>query len=138
VTVDAHRIRLRGPWECQPLSRTDGGPVPGPLRMSLPSRWDEGGLRDFAGRVRFTRRFGLPTNLDASEQVWLLFEGIEGAAVVTLNGVRLGVHEVANEPFEFDITRLLRPRNELQVEVESPNPRGGLWGEVALEIRRTT
>jgi beta-glucuronidase len=104
--------------------------------MSLPCRWDEGGLEGFAGRVRFTRRFGLPTNLDSTEQVWLTFAGVEGAAAVTLNGERLGVHDAAHEPFAFEITRLLRPRNELRVEVESPSTRGGICGEVTLEIRR--
>lgn len=132
--MEPHRIRLRGPWECQALSRAGGGAVPGPMRMTLPCRWDEGGLPDFAGLVRFTRRFGLPTNLDPTEQVWLVFEGVDASARVTLNANLLGVHAGA-EPFEFEITRLLQPRNELQVEVESPSSRGGLWGEVALEIR---
>ena len=36
-----HRIRLRGPWDCEPLSGAAG-----PLRMNLPCRWAEGGLRD--------------------------------------------------------------------------------------------
>src|SRR5207253_1304924 len=39
------------------------------------------------------------------------------------------------EPFEFDVTQILKPRNELVVEVESPTPSGGLWGEVVLEVR---
>jgi hypothetical protein len=52
-----------------------------------------------------------------------------------LNGSLLGRHEGADEPFEFEVTNLLRDRNELIVEVESPTGDGGLWGEVALEIR---
>jgi len=35
---------------------------------------------------------------------------------------------------EFEITRLLRDRNELRVEVKGPET-GGLSGEIALEIR---
>jgi hypothetical protein len=38
---------------------------------------------------------------------------------------------------EFEVTSLLRPRNELVVEVEGTSEQGGLWGEVALEIRCT-
>jgi beta-galactosidase/beta-glucuronidase len=133
--VEPHRIRLRGPWDCQPLSRIGGGTLPGPLRMALPCRWDEGGLADFAGHVRFTRRFGLPTNLDATEQVWLVFQGVDETASVTLNGTLLGTHENADEPFAFAVTPLLKARNDLQVDVECSNTRGGLWGEVALEIR---
>src|SRR5262245_97069 len=64
-----HRIRLRGPWECQPLA-PDGPP---PRRVTLPCRWADGGLGDFRGPVRFRRRFGYPGRLDAHERVWLTF-----------------------------------------------------------------
>ena len=49
-----HRIRLRGPWECEPLARAEGAdmPLPPPCRMTMPCRWSAGGLAEFAGRVR--------------------------------------------------------------------------------------
>jgi beta-galactosidase/beta-glucuronidase len=103
--------------------------------MTMPCRWSEGGLPDFAGRVRFRRRFGYPGRIDANERVWLTFAGAASVADVSLNGRFLGRHEGADEPFEFEVTSLLRDRNELIVEVESPTGDGGLWGEVALEIR---
>src|SRR5262249_45018711 len=140
-----HRIRLRGPWECEPLARAVAGAdgrirtateaLPPPRRMVLPCRWGDGGLPDFAGRVRFCRRFGLPRQLDPHERVWLTFAGVDGVARVSLNGHFLGQPERAAEPFEFEITGLLRERNELLVDVEAPTDKGGLWGEVALEIR---
>jgi hypothetical protein len=127
--VYPHLIRLRGPWECEPLT---GDPPPAARRITLPCRWADGGLPGYAGQVRFRRRFGSPTNLDDTERVWLTFAGIEGSATVALNGQPL--------PFradgEYEITTLLRPRNELVVEIDGPET-GGLWGEVALEIRRT-
>ena len=135
-----HRIRLRGPWECEPLQRLplqSEIPLPAPLRMTMPCRWHEGGLTDFAGRARFTRRFGYPGQIDASERVWLTFAGVEGTAEVWLNDRRLGRHEGAAGPFEHEVTALLATRNRLVVEVEEAMGRGGLWGEVALEIRRT-
>jgi hypothetical protein len=132
-----HRIRLRGPWDYQPLVRTPptGGALPPGGRMSMPCRWDEGGLKDFAGRVRFVRRFGQPRQIDAHEHVWLTFDGVDGVAEVWLNGQFLGRHEGSAGPFEFEATELLRTRNELKVEVGADHPRGGLGGEVALEIR---
>jgi hypothetical protein len=137
-----HRIRLRGPWDCEPLRRasakdTAQAPLPAPRRMTMPCRWREGGLADFAGRVRFTRRFGYPGRIDAGERVWLTFAGVEGSAEVWLNDCPLGRHEGVDGPFEHDVTRLLDTRNRLVVEVEEPTGYGGLWGEVALEIRRT-
>src|SRR5436309_4806058 len=124
-----HRIRLRGPWECEPLARAGVGPLPPPCRMTLPGRWGAGGLGDFAGRARFRRRFGYPGRIDAHERVWLTFAGVDAAADVRLNDHPLGRHAGAFEPFEFEVTALLRPRNDLVVEVESPG-NGGLWGEV--------
>src|SRR5262249_56850076 len=85
-------------------------------------------------RVRCRRRFGYPGRIDDYERVWLTFAGIEGAADVWLNGESLGRHAGA---CEFDVTRLLRQRNELVVDVAAPSDAGGLWGEVALEVRCT-
>jgi beta-mannosidase len=158
-----HRIRLRGPWECEPLAWTvigAGGridtlpdPVPPPCQMTMPCRWHDGGLKDFAGRVRFRRRFGYPGRIDPHERVWLTFAGVDYFAAVWLNGRELGTHRGAFIPFEYDVTALLQPRNELVVEVDCPAPdadtlvrpllprgwvrpgNGGLWGEVALEVR---
>ncbi|MCI0459802.1 MAG: hypothetical protein L0Z62_22865 [Gemmataceae bacterium] len=140
-----HRIRLRGPWECEPLAlvlpdggvEPVGGPLPPPRRMNLPCRWAEGGLPDFAGRVRFVRRFGYPGQIDSFERVWLTFAGVEGTAEVRLNAEFLGRHDGAAGPFEHEVTALLQTRNLLAVEVEELTGRGGLWGEVALEVRRT-
>src|SRR5262245_22574758 len=134
-----HRIRLRGPWQCEPLARAADQadlPLPPPCRMTLPCRWSEGGLGDFAGRVRFRRRFGYPGQIDSSERVWLTFAGAEAVADVWLNGHFLGRNTGPEKPFELEVTRLLQRRNELTVDVEGPVG-GGLWGEVAMEIRCT-
>ena len=142
-----HRIRLRGPWECEPLARqarrADGTiekldqPLPPKIRMTMPCHWNEGGLGDFTGRVRFVRHFGIPRQIDSHERVWLTFAGAHELAEVWLNGHFLGQHQGGQESFEFQVTSLLRERNALKVEVESHSSLGGLWGEVALEVRRT-
>ncbi len=136
MTRYPHRIRLRGPWDCEPLERQPLGDLPPPRRMTLPCRWADGGLPDFTGRVRFRRRFGCPGQIDDWERVWLTFEGAPDRAVVRLNGADLGEH-AGDGSFEFDATRLLRLRNELVVDVDGTAERGGLWGETALEVRCT-
>jgi hypothetical protein len=103
----------------------------------MPCCWHESGLADFAGRVRYRRRFGYPGRIDDVERVWLNFAGAGDSAAVTLNGVELGQIAQPGQPFEFEVTQLLRPRNELLVEITGVAPKAGLWGEVALEVRRT-
>src|SRR5437868_5256088 len=111
-----HRIRLRGPWECEPLKRMRLHPdgrvavldelVPSPCRMNMPCRWSEAGLKDFAGRVRFCRRFGIPRRIDPHERVWLTFAAADSLAEVRLNGQFLGQHQDPSLPFEFEVTAL--------------------------------
>src|SRR5579864_6240669 len=100
MTIYPHRIRLRGPWECEPLARfvarADGGMdtvtagLPVKRRVLMPCRWGAAALHDFAGQVRFRRRFGYPGRLDPHERVWLTFGGVDQSAQVTLNGQFLG------------------------------------------------
>lgn len=134
--VYPHRIRLRGPWDCEPLTSVNGT-VPPLSRVLMPCRWHETSLPNFTGRVRYRRRFGYPGRIDDVERVWLTFAGANDCADVTLNGVALGCCDKPSEPFEFEITRLLQARNEVVVEIAGTAPSAGLWGEVALEIRRT-
>src|SRR6266446_3772398 len=125
-----HLIRLRGPWEVEPVAQllrhADGrvarreGPVPPKFRMTLPGPWEASGLTAFAGRVRFRRRFGYPGRIDAHERVWLTFGGGTHAAEVWLNGVLLGRRDEGQGPFEYEITGLLKDRNELVVQVDAP------------------
>jgi hypothetical protein len=157
-----HRIRLRGPWECEPLARlarrADGTiekldqPLPPKIKVTMPCRWGEAGLGDFTGRVRFIRHFGLPRQIDPHERVWLTFAGAHEFAQVWLNERFLGRYPSplplspaagergggeGDEAFELDVTSLLQERNQLMIEVESYSALGGLGGEVALEVRRT-
>jgi hypothetical protein len=132
-----HRIRLRGPWECEPLlwlSDKAEQPLPPPCRIRMPCRWDEGGLAGFVGRARFRRSFGYPGRIDVHERVWLTLSGIGIAAEVRLNNHLLGRRSTA---CEFEVTSLLLPRNELVMEIEGPAEQGGWWGDVALMIRCT-
>jgi hypothetical protein len=114
-----HRIRLAGPWECDAVAD----------RVTIPCQ-----LRDVSRTVRFTRRFGYPGRIDDYERVWLTIAAVAGRARATLNGEPLDVCEA---PCEFEVTRRLRDRNLLQLDMEPVEGEAGLTGEVALEVRRT-
>jgi hypothetical protein len=89
--------------------------------------------------MRFRRRFGYPGRIDAHERVWLTFEGVAGEAEIRLNDHILDRRSTPEqkEAFEFDVTSQLQPRNELTVDVIGTGGQGGMWGEVALEVRCT-
>ena len=160
-----HRVRLHGPWQFEPVTRTavlgDGrieqrlGPVPLSGRVRIPVTSVGTTLDGFRGRVRWRRAFHWPRTLEAHERLWLAFDGVDYFADVALNQVPLGRHEGYFDPFEFDITGLIGRRNELVVAVDCPaeidvcRPRmirgtletraprfvGGLWRDVTLQVR---
>lgn len=84
-----HRIRLRGPWQCEPLD---------------------------AARRRHRRHFGYPGRIDDYERVWLTATGLTGHADVTLNSQPLGPAHPTG--FEYDITPLLQARNAVLIDVD--------------------
>ena len=125
-----HIIRLRDPWDCEPIGRQS-------RELGAPPA------------VRCTRRFNAPTNLDPDERVWLLCDAVETRAHFELNGHRLGTLEGHHPRPRLDLTDVLQPHNVLAIEIElSPldeqrghtawGPMGlpGGIGEVRLEIAR--
>lgn len=131
-------IDLNGVWRYQPLAWTtlhaDGtiseqvANLPPAGEMLLPMNWQKRGLESFDGRVRFTRTFVAPA-LSPSERAFLVFRGVDYFADVTLNEQRLGRHAGYFEPFEFEITDILRSgENQLQVDVDCPlEEPGAVW-----------
>jgi hypothetical protein len=125
-----HRIRLRGPWECQPLTGAENF---APCKIHLPCRLEETNLGDFAGPARFVRKFGYPGNIDADERIWLTFAGLAGPSTIILNGQTLGAAVPGD--VEFDVTSHLGRRNQLEILMAVVPRQGHLWAEVAMEIR---
>jgi len=135
-----HTIRLRGPWELTPLGSAaancemlPGGDPLGfageTITQQLPAAWDDV-LPGFRGTVRYMRRFGRPTNLEAHERVWLVVADVAGSPTIRLNGEHVS-------DISVDVTDRLLERNLLQIEVTQKDHTqpAGLLGEVRLEIR---
>jgi beta-galactosidase/beta-glucuronidase len=155
--MSVHRIHLKGPWEFEWLGPDSLSPSAGPARspgpedqlgaqhlagkhrVHMPATW-QSLFGDAPGRARFRRRFNQPTNLDADERVDIVFDGVSGAAEISLNGHSLGTVAGAAFSARFETTALLESANVLLVELaftpaDHPEQPGGLWAPVALEIR---
>ena len=129
-----HRIRLRGPWECEPLTRSNAGALSPPFPVFPPGRLADLGLPGFAGQVCFRRRFGYPGRIDAYERVWLVFDGMSDPITISVNDRKIGVPDRENDGYAVEVTPLLQTRNELLVEIDAANDRTVL-GSTGLEVR---
>jgi hypothetical protein len=96
-------------------------------RIRLGPPWD---VTSADGRTWHARKFGQPRVADPDQRVWVVCAAVPGPAAVSVNSTPVGTTDAAG-PFAADVTHLLRPRNELVLDVASTDP----LGEVALEIR---
>jgi hypothetical protein len=153
-----HTIRLRGPWQLEPLERyvkrdrggyqSDTIGLPANDRWKMPADWCETMGPDFLGVVRYRRTFHRPSKLTSTAKVWLVVEPPRSYGLVRLGGRPLGEVEFGGPPSRFDITAHLGDRNFLEIDVAHPvldddwlptddgsvSQTGGLIGEVRLEI----
>ncbi len=153
-----HTIRLRGPWQLEPLARfvplADGSyaaandNLPPPDRVTMPADWSSSFGADFLGRVRYHRIFQTPTGLDNGECVFLVVDQQQSSACITLADKLVGFVNPGEGTKRFDITDQLDDHNRLTIVVDHPDldcmrttvgdpaqlPPGGLIGEVRLEI----
>lgn len=151
-----HVIRLRGPWRYEALDRDVDcqslAPPGATGQIRLPADWGDILGAGFLGRVRFGRAFNQPSGLSPAERVWLVVAGADATATVELNGRHIGNVPGYALGLRRDVTELLRPHNQLVVDVSrhrSDSARhptvatrpgrehlpGGLVGGVWLEIR---
>jgi hypothetical protein len=129
-----HRIHLRGPWVMGWINAERGSPH----RVRLPAEWHDL-FGAASGRVRLTRKFHQPTNLEPREEVDLVLHDWPGIWVVTLNQQAVGEFRDPS-PARIAIKSLLQPVNSLTFETQIEPPtsqlsRPQLVGNVALEIR---
>lgn len=139
-----HTIRLHGPWAAKVLDsqdRCDAAAVE--IRHSVPSDWKDWLGVSFRGRVEYRRRFGLPTQLEPDQDVWLVFEAVDFEASFALNEIELGTMRLGADPFRVEISSQLQQSNHLKVVIDLPlevdrgernSVAGGLIGSVRLEI----
>src|SRR5688572_17412532 len=96
--------------------------------MSIPRNWFLGG-QDHHGVVWYRYAFEFSGTSDELPFSTLHFHGVDYFCDVTLNGKHLGRHEGYFEPFDFDVTKLLKTgKNVLAVRVDSPYETPGLDG----------
>lgn len=111
----AHKVDLGGSgWTFQ--TTLDQKAVP----ISVLGTWmTMHGYEKFIGNATYQRDFTAP-DLKPDQVVRLHFDAVYDIAHVWLNGRMVGVHEGGYTPFEFDVTKLMKPGlNHILVEVDN-------------------
>ena len=118
--------------------------------VDLPHTWNaldgqDGGNDYLRTACTYSTVFPAPET-DSSERVFLVFDGVNASAAVTLNGKEVIKHDGGYSTFRADVTELLAPENELTVIVDNTvNDRvypqkadftfyGGIYRDVKLLI----
>ena len=111
----ANRIDLDGPGWTFRTTLEDKA-----TNISVPHCWPAfAQYRRYIGDAIYQRDFEMPA-VKPGQVVRLHFDAVYDEASVWLNGRKLGVHEGGYTPFEFEVTKLLKPgNNHLLVEVNN-------------------
>jgi hypothetical protein len=95
------------------------GAVPLPWQLAFED------LRDYSGTIWYERTFHLPAGF-RGKRVALVFEAVDHAAKVWVDGKPVGGHEGGQTPFLLDISEALKPGPENVVTVKVTDPAEGL------------
>ncbi len=79
-------------------------------------------FNNYHGVAWYWRDFTAPPNADPDGRTILRFLGVDYLAEVWLNGQRIGSHEGAEDPFEFDVTSAIKPNGKNRLAVRVLNP----------------
>ena len=96
--------------------------------MTVPSNWQCAELNNFNGAVWFIKNVGIQ-NIKIDSLSILKFFGVDYFAEVWINRVKAGFHEGYFQPFDFNISGLLKiGENQIIVKVISPKEiPGEVW-----------
>ncbi len=104
-------------------------------RVESPHEWSTALGTGFCGTVTLRRFFNRPQQLDASERLWLVLDGVVPPLRVRLNGLEWPAIDTAGV-FQRDMTTELRSRNALELILDTAGCGAGSGvAAVRLEIR---
>ena len=124
--TDPQNIGEQSSWPSTPPSETK--------EIVVPSLWTTQSAPGYSGVSWYWREFEVSPKWK-TQTVRLRFEAVAEKSSVWLNGDKVGEHEGGTTPFEFNVTKKLRPgaKNLVAVRVEGDAKRGaGIWQGVLL------
>ncbi|MDP3435309.1 MAG: glycoside hydrolase family 2, partial [Bacteroidota bacterium] len=105
-------IAVPGMWQMQGWGEKIFRNVAQPFKSDPPKI-----PRDYNPVGSYRKTFNVPSGFK-NKQLFLHFEGVASAFFVWVNGQEVGYNQGANEPAEFDVTKLVKPgKNTVSVMV---------------------
>ena len=113
LAPDPENIGRDRAWWQKPAAEAKSARVPGIIQEAFPL---------YHGAAWYWREVTPPANLHAQGRYLLRFWNVDYLADVWLNGVHVGRHEGACEPFVLDVTDAIKPKaaNRLALRVLNP------------------
>ena len=113
LATDPKNVGREQKWWEKPVAEAKAARVPGILQEAFPT---------YHGVAWYWRDLTPPANPHAQGRYLLRFWNVDYLADVWLNGVHVGRHEGACEPFVLDVTEAVKPQavNRLAVRVLNP------------------
>jgi len=100
--------------------------------MAIPNNWYLTEVGDYFGTVWFQTSFRVPAHF-AGKRLYVRFAAVDYYADVWLNGVFLGSHEGMFNPFEFDVTDVVRMDGDNLLVVRDNAPRANAEYKLAVD-----
>jgi Glycosyl hydrolases family 2, TIM barrel domain/Glycosyl hydrolases family 2, sugar binding domain/Glycosyl hydrolases family 2 len=124
VGIDPGNLGRKAKWCEAPRKDALLATVPGVIQSAFPA---------YHGVAWYWREFTAPVNPHADGRYWLRFHAVDYLGEVWLNGVKLGGHEGAQEPFSLEATAAMKPGMANLLAVRVLNPTHGLIDKIRLE-----
>ena len=124
VGIDPGNQGREAKWYEAPRKDALPATVPGVIQSAFP---------EYHGVAWYWHEFSAPSNPHAEGRYWLRFHAVDYLAEVWVNGVKLGGHEGAQEPFSLDATTAMKPGAANILAVRVLNPTHALIDGIRLE-----
>jgi hypothetical protein len=123
-------LNLNGVWQFKPGAEGDAPPfeqdLPGEILVPFPVESALSGVMEHHDRIWYRRSFTVSPAW-TGKHVLLHFGAVDYESETYINGKSLGIHKGGYDPFDYDITSLLRANGnqEIVVRIFNPVQKGG-------------
>ena len=113
IATDPTNVGREEKWFNAPKADAKSTKVPWIIQNIFPN---------YHGVAWYWRNFSVPPNPHSQGRFILRFRAVDYLAEVWVNGMKVGQHEGAETPFEFDVTDAIKPGEQNQLAVRVLNP----------------